>query len=292
MAISVRILTSQSANSRGCSMSWRQTRIETWSELVEYFDRLYAGKSWDMKHLYRGQSDEDWQLDDSLSRLVEPALATRDRLINLEQIAWREFRGQAHLYMPLGGEPNHESLLDWWSLMQHFGCPTRLLDWTGSPFVAAYFAVVEKPGCDGAVWAFDGEPLLMGEPGTKAGVKAAQVRLHLSKDKASLFWEEKIPSLVLPFRPAKLHSRLAAQRGAFTVCSTPGNHGEWIDNSFADPDHQHCHKIIIPQYLKLDFLRRLMRINVSASSLFPGLDGLGRTTRELLQLSTDELDPF
>ena len=176
--------------------------------------------------------------------------------------------------------------------MQHFGCPTRLLNWTGSPYIALYFAVVDNPDSDGVVWAFDGEYLLHGNPYTKPGVAEAQQALNASEDKMEFFWKSAVHSLVLPFRTARHHLRVPAQQGAFTVCSTPCNHGEMIDNSFADSDHEYCHKIIIPNSIKTNVLKKLMRMNVSANSLFPGLDGLGRSTRELLRLSAEDFEPF
>ena len=52
-------------------MAWKVTRFDTWAELVRWFDSLPPGNSWDMKHVFRGQSDDSWDLDDSLSRIID-----------------------------------------------------------------------------------------------------------------------------------------------------------------------------------------------------------------------------
>ena len=176
--------------------------------------------------------------------------------------------------------------------MQHFGCPTRLLDWTGSPYVAAYFAVADGADCDGAVWIFDTAPLLEGPPSTKPGVKLAQRQFFSSMTRRDFFWERKIANLIMPISMATHHLRLSAQQGAFTVASSPGNHGDIIDNSFANSNHGHCHKFVIPTAQKTEILSKLIKMNVSASSLFPGLDGLGRAARDLLRLSAESFVPI
>ena len=65
------------------------------------------------------------------------------------------FRANAHLYLPTL-PTNSDSNLEWLSIMQHFGCPTRLLDVTASPYIALYFAI-EIARTDAAVLAFNSE---------------------------------------------------------------------------------------------------------------------------------------
>jgi hypothetical protein len=250
---------------------------------------MHDGNPWDMKYLFRGQSDCDWDLVDSVFRVVDLPVRSPSHFINLENIALKNFRSQAHLFLEPSFLPDANSLLIWWSIMQHFGCPTRLLDWTGSPFVATYFAAVEHPKCDGALWVFDSEPLLAGKHTTKPRISDAQKMIKSSGNVRELLWDSKISDLVYPFVPARPHARLSAQQGAFTVCSLPCDHGEIIDGSFSDPNHVHCQKLIIDRKLKSEILTRLRRMNVTGGSLFPGLDGLGWSTRELLRLSTQEL---
>jgi hypothetical protein len=270
-------------------MSWQEIRIETWPELVQKFDSLPAGRPWENRHLFRGQADEAWPLNDSIARLLDPVTTASSDYCALERIALRNFRSKAHLALESSGVPDEDSLLDWWALMQHFGCPTRLLDWTASPFVAAYFAAIDELECDGALWAFDRVALLQGSPCTKPGVADAIEQFALNNDKMDLFWGAGISNLICPFAPKREHVRLAAQQGLFTVCSLPCHHGDMIDNSFSDPSHGYCHKIIIPKNMKVEVIGKLVRMNVAAHSLFPGLDGLGRSTQELLKLSAGHL---
>ena len=105
--------------------------IHNWDEL----QRAVFDDVWDEKvmryrdnRIYRGTADQQWNLVPSLNRVCGHDLS-------LESQVFRSFRkyGYAELAEYSG----------FWKLLpvaQHHGLPTRLLDWTYSPLVAAHFA--------------------------------------------------------------------------------------------------------------------------------------------------------
>jgi hypothetical protein len=207
-----------------------------------------------------------------------------EQALEMEAVALNKFRSQAHMYLDPSSLPEEKALLSWWALMQHFGCPTRLLDWTASPFVATYFAVVDNLDCPGAVWAFD--PGLLVDRTADPEVRKARDFIGANKQVADFLWDESSPRFVHPFSLKRQHVRMSAQQGCFTVCSKVlENHGDIISNGYrADDDTLACVKFTIDSSLKMDFLRTLARMNITANSLFPGLEGLGRSVKELITL--------
>ena len=122
--------------------------IHNWDEL----QRAVFDDVWDEKimryrdnRIYRGMADESWNLVPSLNRVCGHDLS-------LETQVFRSFRkyGYAELAEYSG----------FWKLLpvaQHHGLPTRLLDWTYSPLVAAHFATEDTScyDCDGVIWCLD-----------------------------------------------------------------------------------------------------------------------------------------
>jgi hypothetical protein len=243
-----------------------------------------AVNSFDQRgRIYRGHRQADWPLKSSLERRCdEDGVAGLDRR-PFEERLFREFRRGYHQYSPT--PPPREWGLEWSAVMQHHGAPTRFLDFTYSIYVALYFALQEAPSDAAAVWSIDriwahreSTALLRGHGKPKV-------------DDLQNFWTESDETLASdlifgtpqirmawPVNPFHLNERLRIQKGIFLV---PGDVGaSLMENLAALPGHDtggHIVKIMIPKELRREVLRQLFHMNVSHTSLFPGLDGYARS---------------
>ena len=106
---------------------------------------------------FRGHKDEKRGLSTTFHLACDRHGIDYTSAPDVEKQILREFARKAHLYVRDGSELPHPSdTLEWLSLMRHYGAPTRLLDWTYSIFVAAYFALDssdrDSPSC---IWAVE-----------------------------------------------------------------------------------------------------------------------------------------
>jgi hypothetical protein len=211
---------------------------------------------------------------------------TEEQALWLEQRALEEFQGQAHLHLQPNTFVTTPDTLSWWTLMQHHGAPTRLLDWTASVFVAAYFAALEWPEKDGAVWAVHVDSFQTCMKNRYGQVTVAKTE----EENHAQFLQPEAPLAVTFFKRVNMTDRMVAQQGLFSICrNVLGGHEEvLVENLHNREDQILLAKYLMPAGLKPTFLRKLRAMNITARSLFPGLDGLARSAGELLRLGLSE----
>jgi hypothetical protein len=247
--------------------------VRSWAELQE---RLYAG-SWHepigrfrSSFAFRGRQDAARPLRTGLVRLG--GVPGRQEMHLL-----RNFRKYAHRDAVM-----NDVVWNWLSLGQHHGLPTRLLDWTYSPYVALHFATAdhEQYDRDGCVWYVDyvrvhqmlpdhlreglcseGSDVFTTEMLTRAAPTLAEFDA-MQADASTPF--------VCFFEPPSLDDRITNQFAMFSVMSRPdAEFEEWLR------DHPDLGgRLVIPRELKWEVRDKLDQANITERVLFPGLDGL------------------
>lgn len=238
--------------------------------------------------IFRGERKGKWCLKTSFERACEKFIVPAEKRVRVEQNMVREFQRRLHHYT--ANVPRKESNDEWMALMQHYGAPTRLLDFTYSPYVAAYFAFeAADSNCTVGVWAVN----------TDSCVKQLELKYEDFHKQYKLYEEErqsehfnsifmprpveKIRKMVLPINPFRLNERLAYQRGVF-LC--PGDvRIRFMDNlqDFMGKEklEEKVIKFTIPTGEKGQFrdyaLRSLDLMNINRITLFPGLDGFAQS---------------
>jgi hypothetical protein len=264
----------------------QEIQISSWKEIldleIEFSDSVF-----------RGQSDASWPLETSLLRRLQGTEYQEDPT-NTEFWCFREFRRRAQNY--LAHLPEEDDYIAWLSLMQHYGSPTRLLDFSHSFYVAAYFALRGSKS-NAAVWSIDMR-WLQEIAESAFSIKLTGLRdewddtiyscannlLH-SELKTASGSGENCPLGVVYAEPFRLHQRLSAQQGVFLL---PLN----IENSFLanlTPHHlpgnrSGIRKITLSTKVKDQGLAHLRSMNISEETLFPGLDGMARSLMNLIIL--------
>jgi hypothetical protein len=255
----------------------QERTVESWVELHEL---LFADTWNDDLHLfrssyaYRGCSDAAVDLSSGLVRIGGDS--------ELERQLMRAFRK----YAAQDVVP-HDTDWDWLALGQHHGLPTRLLDWTYSPYVALHFATqnTTKYERDGVVWCVDyvrAHELL-----------PSQLRDELEEEGANVFTTELLadasPGLhdleqygedfVLFVEPPSFDERIVNQYALFSVISRPeAGLDDWVR------EHTDlARRIVIPAELKWEVRDKLDQANVTERVLFPGLDGISRWLKRYYQ---------
>jgi hypothetical protein len=270
-----------------------QTRsIEKWEALIEEFNSTFdSGNDW----IFRGQADAEWSLSTSLERTAEMYSIPRRDLQYREGGLIRRFKRQYYHYFQ--DTPDEGDYIEWLAVMQHYGAPTRLLDWTYSFFPAVFFAV-EKRTSKAAVWALNTtilERKLEEKNSSLYKYFRDSRNIRTLAEFKNTFARNPPIAFVQKVNPYRLNQRLILQQGVF-LC--PGNIEKPFEENLAavigqNPTEDTLIKLTISEDLNFrkDLLKRLHRMNMNRATLFPGLDGFAGSLNQLLVFPKEMLPP-
>jgi len=262
-------------------------KVKSWADLLEKLYDIPQTKF--RRHrsdfVYRGVADESWGLQTSLKRLGGEYSMVEKPLL-------RSFKKYAE-----PGSIPADTLWFRLAVAQHHGLPTRLLDWTVAPKVAAHFATAEEDHYDkdGAIWCIDVaqvremlpdslRKLLRAEHAWLFDIEMLDIIQSLEQfDQLS----EEHGRFVVFFEPPSLDGRIVNQGAIMSV--TPDVSFDLSD--YLKQNKRLYRRLIIPKRLKWEIRDKLDQDNVTERMLFPGLDGLSRWLKRYYGPGPTKLQP-
>jgi hypothetical protein len=298
-------------------------KVEAFSDAAAFLAFLASPRFRSSKWVFRGQGNAAWGLRSTLERFAA-AMAQCRMIASIEADHLREFRRRAHHYAQT--VPGHENLLEWLALMRHHGSPTRLLDFSKSPYVAAFFATVEAERDDAvAIWAIDARVLKRCSAAVLSGelchryvvlgkrcIEDATFSLNDPEVFATLIGDidsralipagGPIPAVVFPVEPQTMNERMLLQQGLFLFASSLDSGFESSLKSVLEfapkapggdtlRTDDLIYKLVLHPSAHPHVLRELHRMGLSYASLTPGLDGLARSLATVSKIRATCIPP-
>jgi hypothetical protein len=211
--------------------------------------------------VFRGVINSEYKLIPSVGRL--PLLGDSSEELDRERALLEQFKMKSALRLQC--QPSND--WEWLSLAQHYGLPTRLLDWSINPLIALYFATAHSP-----------EELYGGKPLSNCAVYGLVSYIHID---SSYHIHPLHLTQTLEFYGPSISERVVNQAGLFTVHHEPRK-------AF---DTDKLHKFVIPGELKPQIQSKLGLLGINESTIYPGLDGIAKSLKtEFYNHTTRPLD--
>ena len=269
-----------------------EKEFENWGELKGFLSSLNS--NW----IFRGQSDYSWDLESSIDRAsLEVSIDNKKQLF--EKFCIYDFRRNPHLYSNKDSIHSDFQIL---SLLQHYGSPTRLLDFSLSQYIAAYFAAINSND-DSSIYAINYSELLSSTMHLfRLNYDNESPEIVKLRNGASISEDDLFKNIVLNTNQRKFvelvqpyfkFDRIIKQSGLF-LCQGDIN-VNFETNLEANyqilqniKDNKPYYKLKVNKEWKKEIIRDLERMNISSSTLFPGIEGHLQSQKNKFQISIED----
>ena len=281
-------------------MSYEKFQIRTFKSAAKLWEALSPTKRLYERPcnvIFRGQANSSWKLIPTVLRdgdnnpasamwgkgvKAEEQVFTEVRLLELfaefcDQVGIRipgdspSFRNEIlsserqDLYIKQPAKWPNPGLIEIMAMAQHHGIPTRLLDWTKQPYVAAYFAATSALA-NAKQW----------KRGDKLAVWALNIEL------INLYQRVKVVTI-----PGSVTPHLSAQSGLFTVHPHNGNRGgdfdvSGLEDEFSKLPNTPLLLLTLPVKESLSLYELCNRSGINAATIYRSIDGAGRAVLDNL----------
>lgn len=288
-----------------------ETELEHWNDISKLNPRFLSG------FVFRGMGDHEWHIESSLERMIkrfhlQSEIAQKVYPQGYEIDMLKEFQWKYPKYAKKI-IPNADNVIEWLSIMQHYGSPTRMVDFTYSPYIALFMAMdTSGEKHDASIWCLN--EIILRNILCDKYEKSNNKRVYDIDVQKSIIYEEanqKISDSVNETRkdfspnvylvqPHKVNERILVQQGLFAIPEKIGvpfedNLFSLVDNRdpevvpFKDvieysnsdkmfkPYDYFLIKIRVPLKFRLDIIKSLYLMNISAETMYPGFEGLAKS---------------
>ncbi|WP_188150497.1 FRG domain-containing protein [Teredinibacter waterburyi] len=246
----------------------------------------------DYNYGFRGHADDLWKLEPTITRYYDsikehfPNFKVEEDYKRIEHLLLESFRSSVIKNNDIKRSDIDD--VDLWQVGQHYGLPTPLLDWTHSPWVAFYFALIDGGLKNGessnrCVWRINIDLLHM----INQTIESELWPKYKENLKPESLLKERIPLLELVDEDNGVNRRIVLQQGFFSKLTYFRSIEVWIKVTSEKMAHPNLGIPLIEKYIfpvtelsRLSMLDNLDKMNINGRTLFPGIDGSAKTVME------------